>query len=485
MMATYYINPDHTNNGDGTGTADQTGAGGAFNTWYGITFGTDDTYLGAGGTTWVSGTAALTLNTADNVTFNTYGEGRHIMDGAAVTESVVLGTTGSSYFNIRNFHIKSPFVGDGSNGHCISTGNKCSVDNCIFEGQQTDTSLVSHGMALATLEFPFSITNNEIFNTTVGMACTFQTDYLSDENSVISGNYVHDIYTDGTQSLQEAIKLAREDGQNGALCNTGYKLIIENNRVSEFLNTAINLGWGLGEVSVRNNEIGPCISTQVEANNTGVMAGVTDPLENANSAHKIYGNYFHHLQHYDSTTSTTVAVNTRASFNCEVYNNIFYKVDTVWWAWNAGATGWKIFNNVIDDCAGANFVGEVFGLHDADAGVEWSNNIYKNITATYIYIAASGTTTSISNESYDETPPSLDVDVTDLGGHIIGDPLLNSDYSLQKESPCIGTGTTPLSERDFNGKYRESLSNDIGAIWFDAHDDSTEELVRLASGAIR
>jgi hypothetical protein len=32
-MATYYIDPSHTNNGDGDGTADQTGAGGAFNTW--------------------------------------------------------------------------------------------------------------------------------------------------------------------------------------------------------------------------------------------------------------------------------------------------------------------------------------------------------------------------------------------------------------------------------------------------------------------
>ena len=61
------------------------------------------------------------------------------------------------------------------------------------------------------------------------------------------------------------------------------------------------------------------------------------------------------------------------------------------------------------------------------------------------------------------------------------DPKLDSQYNLETDSPCIGTGTATVSERDYSGRYRKSLTYDIGAKWFNAHEDSTINTL-LASG---
>tara|TARA_R110000803_G_scaffold187320_1_gene249720 strand:+ start:972 stop:2711 length:1740 start_codon:yes stop_codon:yes gene_type:complete len=76
-MTTHYINPSHTNNGDGDGTADQVGAGGAFNTWDSVAFTNTDTYLQAAGTAEnvALGAGTITINAKSAITIGSYGTG--------------------------------------------------------------------------------------------------------------------------------------------------------------------------------------------------------------------------------------------------------------------------------------------------------------------------------------------------------------------------------------------------------------------------
>lgn len=64
----------------------------------------------------------------------------------------------------------------------------------------------------------------------------------------------------------------------------------------------------------------------------------------------------------------------------------------------------------------------------------------------------------------------------------VADPMLGDRYNLLPGSPCIGTGAGPVSERDFNGAFRDTVECDRGAVWFTSVADSTDEEVSLASG---
>ena len=78
-----------------------------------------------------------------------------------------------------------------------------------------------------------------------------------------------------------------------------------------------------------------------------------------------------------------------------------------------------------------------------------------------------------------ETPIALDAT------SVSADPSLDNNYKPQGDSPCIGAGIQPLSLTDYNGDIRKSNAGfDIGAIWFDGPNDTTEEIV-LASGGTK
>ena len=65
--------------------------------------------------------------------------------------------------------------------------------------------------------------------------------------------------------------------------------------------------------------------------------------------------------------------------------------------------------------------------------------------------------------------------------NITTDPQLDANYKPTFNSPCIGAGTTSLSNKDFYGANKVRFNTDIGAVWYDSHAGTTNKK-NLASG---
>jgi hypothetical protein len=189
---------------------------------------------------------------------------------------------------------------------------------------------------------------------------------------------------------------------------------------------------------------------------------------------------------------------------------------------NAGETNNLVYNNIVLN-------GSV-GLSSNDAkpvnntGVKFYNNTCVNVDTgmiinrintldvglltvkNNIFLLNSGSTSAINfNANADDVTGLVDEDyniafnctnyMTRAGSpsglqNSIGansqiiDPKLDSQYTLKTDSPCIGTGTATVSERDYSGRYRKSLTYDIGAKWFNAHEDSTINTLLASGGSL-
>jgi len=76
-----------------------------------------------------------------------------------------------------------------------------------------------------------------------------------------------------------------------------------------------------------------------------------------------------------------------------------------------------------------------------------------------------------SNNCYYNLDEAVPLYLTDASD-IEADPLLDDNYNLRPGSPCIGAGVKPLSSYDYSGKYLASSHYDIGAIWSDSYADT-------------
>jgi hypothetical protein len=317
------------------------------------------------------------------------------------------------------------------------------------------------------------------------------------------------------------------DGTGGLVSN----IVIKNNTFEDIGNVPIVLGneWGEG-ILVSNNNIhrsGGCTSI-------GAIYGASYPhasYPNAkayvqdNYADTIYKNtYWNESFGYylESKSKNTIV---RRNY---IDNSVFGGLHT-----NSGEPGNEFLNNIVVNC------GEGYTDSDALTSPEPShtantvvkNNIFSNVRIGAIFfrlesgdVHALNMTNNIfiaddSNDSQGiayTTSANTGVGSDGNGGQWIEDyncvygfvylkvlngtstpttqtfgsngitsnPKLNSDYTLQASSPCIGAGTTILNERDNDGRYRKSIGYDIGAKWFNTHEDSTINTLLASGGSI-
>ena len=139
-MANVYINPDHVNDGDGDGTADKTGAGGAHNDWASVSWAAGTSYLQKRGTTYdgnleVRATATLGNEIHIGAYYNADGtddasQPKPIIDGKGVVAQCVK-SSGKEFINYRDLIVKNA-TGTGMVmwGHETRNTSYCTIKRC-------------------------------------------------------------------------------------------------------------------------------------------------------------------------------------------------------------------------------------------------------------------------------------------------------------------------------------------------------------------
>ncbi|MGV7235273.1 MAG: hypothetical protein ACQ9ET_03350 [Nitrosomonadaceae bacterium] len=233
-------------------------------------------------------------------------------------------------------------------------------------------------------------------------------------------------------------------------------------------------------------------------------------FDNGNQANKlegentqIYNNLFSRVDPSSSATYGAWAAETSTTAdvvinNIKIYNNTFIGGPSQFIrvsAYTGGTVGTITIKNNIFIHPSMNQATNVRHCFYYDDTATWTdpvveNNIFHMHSAESDVLYDLSTTTAHSLTSAETNfawagntlvDPSLSIDYPTTG---YGAPLLELEYDLNTGSPCIGAGTTPLSNKDYHGRQRKGPP-DIGAIWFDAHEDSTVEPKPLASGGKR
>jgi len=481
-MATYYIDPSAASDGTGTFAS-------PYNDWSPVTGNiaayttAGNTYLGKEGTTWTSGTGNLNLAAA-NLTFGTYdattgdqisdGNRRTTLDFSACTATrCIRGDATTDNLVIDSLHIIGSNTTDIINTTSGQSG--LTVRNCKLIGTGANATSKNEGIYHLG-GGPVYILNNDISKTNSGIWVQPDTgDTVSTEVSLINNNRIHDL-AGTTAGDGDGIFIGTIGSFN---IDHDYKFFISGNYITGYQENAIDILQN--EIICENNDIGAGDGTNGVS---GINVGVSGDYGSNNI---IRNNYIHDITLPANTAKAPLR--NRGGINNKYYNNIISNVSngtaTVGlFNYTSGESGsWSMYNNSIIDCqceylirmtTTGTITGEFYNNIITGCTVD-TNRFYLNDTDAVLAYGNNCFQTGLPGDS------SALGTLTDAGDNITGDPKLNSDHTLQASSPCIGAGTAPLSEMDHDGKYRKTLSNDIGAKWFDAHEDSTVERL-LASG---
>jgi len=466
-MATYYIDPDWTGTQSGTEAE-------PFDSWADVTWGANNVYLQKRGTDTNSSPQDAGAISVANITLGAYGNGEKPIIRSSGQSTAVILNDGTTNCLIENLS----FISDSFNTVAIisstSNTNSFTIKNCHFDGAGNVNRIIfARGDGIKIMNsYLTGYTNNGvqsssatdgIINNVLVSNCHFYQD-IGTNDAVVSKEY--GTVGDSSYWIVEGNLFTCLTGEEAIDLYGGTGHIIRNNIITEAN------GWGIradsGDIEVYGNLIKNCNTDGIQmgdlttrhfgpANPTcsvhnnilidcSIVLDYTQPV----SYGKIYNNTF--IQR--SNTSPSINMDADDATSVEIYNNIF----------DCNVATWCI------DYGGGN--ASSTGTVAADKTIS-GNNIFINPGYASLFRVEATSYTDI--EALQAAESQLEIDSLEA------DPKLNSDYTLQTSSPCIGAGTAPLSEKDFNGKYRKALSNDIGAKWFDAHEDSTVEEL-LASG---
>jgi len=516
-MTTYYINPSHTNNGDGDGTADKTGAGGAFNAWTGISWAAGNTYLQARGTT-ATETVTIGANGTNGspIILGAYGTGDKPIIDCEDTRADGIYKQGAEYIEIYDFEVQNAYWSGVNDDKTIHAGiylsqtasasmNGCLVQDCIVRDCGYDgISFMAQLGQTSWLDCTDAKQINNMAYSSGGAGISMR--MKSTNGGLIQeGNYSEVGGTVDNQwgvyiqpySLKQVTtwedmgsNVYRKYESNGNRRNHPKVAVIFTGRtvagplmLTEGSNTTpsanewyydsgadyyyINVGQDPTNKSVII--MNARVVGAIQANNKATLIGGGDAVgmgfDHGVEQSYMYGNYSY---------NNGVGFSTNACLGNFIHNNISYnnsdngiRVRSVTESVFNPSDRTQVYNNTIINSA---------------VGIGLSNStrldIYNNIiiATTDLEVLA-----PVENEWTDGNNQ-LDVTTENTtGANLAGNPQLDNNYAPQGDSPCIGAGTTSLSNKDFYGANKVRFNTDIGAVWYDSHAGTTNKK-NLASG---
>lgn len=466
-MATYYINPDATYNGDGTLPTEATGAGqpGAYNAMPSIS--ANNTYLFKRG---ASPLTAATITLVANVIFAAY----YNDDG---TDDIIQ---------------SKPIITNNNAGNTLAIVSDGSVGVRLYNLEvRGGTAASSRTLYIRPSTITDTITDIDFEATD----CIFSTGYQNTLRILASNARFYNCDISGGGTATEDTVHAECDNLKFINCNLHNVGTSDMLQATPGSGNALVEGWeirGCNFIGAINNY--GCLTF------TGASAVLPSIIEYNTFK---YGNIVANLKadymvfrnnlvisgsNTASTTSRTVGI--EADY-VKCYGNVI--IDTNETAptaqygclWVNASTGSEIYNNTI---IGSNYNDAQYdgvSIHQTNTynAIVRNNiiiNFYNNlrIRTGMGHIEANNCLHNPINQNYvDESGTATPTDSIEV------DPELDSQYRLKAGSSCIGAGITPLSIRDNEGRYPAGGSYDIGAKWFYAHEDSTISMV-LASGGV-
>lgn len=325
--------------------------------------------------------------------------------------------------NANYIHGIHSYLGDSATDYTT-------VNGCTIVGPGSGATYQWHG-GIVLKDDNFTLTNNTIYYTNVGIQIVTKTTDTGVHNGTISGNIVHD-----TTNLP-----ANEGDGIGVYSTTTASgdwtgLTISNNWVYNFADDGIDQYGAIGP-TIEYNEVGPATITATETNVSAIKGG-------GGFSGAGYGIIRYNTLHDINLTGATnnIGINTNQGVGHEIYGNLIYGVDRGIVLDGTGNGGdWLVYNNTIEASALGIYAYEADGT---DTYIR--NNI---ISGTSIDISLGSTTNSEQfyggyNILWGGTPVGEYLNNYDEGAGDLEDvdPLLTADYRLTASSPAIGAGLT-------------------------------------------
>ncbi len=489
--ATYYIDPTCSSTGDGT--MQNCGAHGPFKTWAEVVWAPGNTYSQKGGSTFYGTITVGASGTAGNpITINSYGTGNANLYGGVVIPAVswTANDPVAGVYSITSYgHVTledSVFLMQASNSSCtdgnqyfasgyknyykptsrtpadhivekplnagIELGTKSYITITGFTFCKYRTGISGTLTTSGTGNYNISITGNVFSNCEFG--ASLSTNNFTSPNNVVSNNSFDSIFS----SIELGVA-AVDTGGTGNFSGT----TIANNTISHCSQVlgasydwdiADKTGWDKEGIGTQN-----IISSRIYGNNeTGHCRGIVTYVGNGSdgSNNNIYNNYI-------KTTLAPVILQPSSpapSFgNNNVYTNIFIGGGSDGWNGAAvlgnGATPSGIYNTfynntLIPDVNGIYVLGDYYKIKNnivyggvnyyaimAHPHVVFDYNLYYNNTLNLWSLNGSSVYfPAWKIAGFDTHSLTVDPKFTNASGAL----SLPSDFTLQPNSPAIGTG---------------------------------------------
>lgn len=410
-MATYYIDPSSSTNGDGSLAT-------PFNVLPTITSG--NTYLFKRGTVYKN--SIVVPSTAVNTTYGAYGSGdRPIISPGSLDRWSVRVSNGASYTTVQDLELTGA-SGNGSQttfGAYWGTGPGSNADYGILRRCKIHDMITSNTTDCDGVQWfgdYGKIMDNEIYNIPDDGI------WLQGINPYISGNYIHDVGQDSS-TTGDCIQL------NGA-CN-GFVVI------NNVLNHSANLEKQCFIISGASTGYGGLFaynkcSFPLDYNNSGNYCYYSDQ-----PGARCIGNYF-----YGGTGGVLIDAGANQIVRSNLFVSSYIGISTA-----NSPTGLLIDNNTI-----VNSLNNAAYLANGDVTTKVRQNIFYGCAKG---LATHGSIFKSKNSYYKNSVydwASIAGGGTIEGDAFLVDPSLSSVYLLNANSPLIRAGTFIDSYRDYRKK---------------------------------
>lgn len=421
-MAFKFVNP--TASSDGSGTLLD-----PYNTLVGKFTTSNDVVLLAEGTTYVAGALTTMANsgqrlgcyepqTGDEVT----GLGRYanIVCPSSIADAAVVKMGGSSQ-TVSNVHFASmPASGSTTQAiRCGGTGTTApTVTRCKFSGASR-SAVGSQAITMAGADGgKFTFTYNDFSGWEYSI-------FMSSIDSAAAGGYIAYNKSRANQGYRsgDEEKFVHFVQDSGTALDWAYRMIIEHNDIAGYGEYGIDLA-GAKRVIVRHNEFGAPNGHKASAGGICLGSAHTDC-----GYHLVYGNDF-------DVGAANYGIIARAGKYCRAWANRVLSSYAAISNSDYDASVLAGNNNFWNNLLIANFAGFI---NNKAIGNTAYNNII--IAPTRIkMLSASGAMIHGNNccQYQDDNTPGATL--TNAGGNISSDPLIDSNYRLARTSPCIAAG---------------------------------------------
>lgn len=473
-MANIYINPDHVNDGDGDGTADKTGAGGAYNDWASVSWAPGNSYLQKRGTTsevWINVDANATLGNEiyvgayynDDGTDDT-SQPKPIIDGLGTLAQCVR-ASGKEFINYRDLVAKNStgtgivIWGHATRNPSFCTIKRCEAYDCLgggiiiselpnFTSYETITEAViedskaidcgGHGIAIVGELDDCTIRGSYALK--CGFAANAWGIYVSPRSSKVNANiwvaapnssWETDITNSALGALEVLVELIFEGRTDASATN-----IVFTEGTFDSLN---NDEWAQSGSTIQ-------LKAAQEPNNKSVIFNVTHAVNCLISdSHAEYtkndsggdGNgigYDHYVQN-SAVRNCRSNNNTGKGFSDHIGEDNIYTVNVMI---DNAVAGIAMFSSIRNQTYNNEISGNAYGVyHGNGATSTLKYNIITN-NGEDIAEAASAANDVITDDYnciYNNT-----VENATGANNVTSDPLQDSNYKLAASSPCLGIG---------------------------------------------